>query len=167
MALGGQAGYPGLKISQPTMRLHQRLGYFLGIILLQQMLKVRIWHRRKATGRVSPAILVPNLLSILLLFPVPTHQPRVPVLGTWEGALWDQPQPAPTPQGCLSPSPPLGLAGGATSSPSPVRGSEVLSRERPLSQSWCCDPERRADGRVRLDATQGQTWQVTLHRHPQ
>lgn len=69
MALGGQAGHPGLKIPQPAMRL----GYFLGTLLLQHMLKVHVWHRRKATGRASRAISLPNLLSILMLFPVPTH----------------------------------------------------------------------------------------------
>lgn len=38
VALGGQAGHPGLKIPQPAMRL----GYFLGTLLLQHMLKVHV-----------------------------------------------------------------------------------------------------------------------------
>jgi len=148
------------------MRLHQGLGYFLGIILLQQVLKVRIWHRRKATGRWSPTISLPNLLNILLLFSVPPHQPRV--LGTRDGVLWDQPQPAPA---CRAAALPASLPTPRPGwwhhvPPSPETGSEGLSQERPLSQPWCCDPERRADGRVGSGAAWGQTRRAALRRHP-
>lgn len=92
VALCGQAGHPGLKISQPARRLHQELGYFFrnspppaqSICLAQEK-----GHRRKALGSGASVTLFPYLLFFL----VPTHQPRVSVLGTQEGALYDQPQP--------------------------------------------------------------------------
>lgn len=161
VALCGQAGHP----PQPARRLHQELGYFFrnspppaqGICLAQEK-----GHRRKAMGSGASVTLFPNLLSILLFFPVPTHQPRVSVLGTQEGALCDQPRP----HRAASPSPHHLAWLVVPCPPSPVTGSEGPSREQPLSRPWCCDPERRADGHVGSDTTRWQTQQVALHRHP-
>lgn len=47
VALGDPTGHPELNASQPNA---PGTGVFLGIILLRQMLKVWIWHRKEPTG---------------------------------------------------------------------------------------------------------------------